>query len=69
MALKEAKGSIERIHELIEHVGDAMHIYSGDDGTAMESMLVGGKGNISVVANVVPEPHEPHVRGRDRGQA
>lgn len=54
VALKEAKGSIERIHELIEVVGDAMHIYSGDDGTAMESMLVGGKGNISVVANVVP---------------
>ncbi|WP_423824148.1 4-hydroxy-tetrahydrodipicolinate synthase [Salinisphaera sp. SPP-AMP-43] len=54
VALKEAKGSIERIHALIEHVGDAMHIYSGDDGTAMESMLVGGKGNISVVANVVP---------------
>ncbi|AWN17547.1 4-hydroxy-tetrahydrodipicolinate synthase [Salinisphaera sp. LB1] len=54
VALKEAKGSIERIHELIEHVGDAMQIYSGDDGTAMESMLVGGKGNISVVANVVP---------------
>ncbi|HET7315081.1 4-hydroxy-tetrahydrodipicolinate synthase [Salinisphaera sp.] len=54
VALKEAKGSIERIHELIEHVGDDMHIYSGDDGTAMESMLVGGKGNISVVANVVP---------------
>lgn len=54
VALKEAKGSIERIHELIEYVGDAMHIYSGDDGTAMESMLVGGKGNISVVANVAP---------------
>jgi len=54
VAVKEAKGSIERIHDLIEHVGDGMDIYSGDDGTAMESMLVGGKGNISVVANVVP---------------
>ncbi len=54
VAIKEAKGSIERIHDLIEHVGDGMDIYSGDDGTAMESMLVGGKGNISVVANVVP---------------
>ena len=55
VAVKEAKGSIERIHDLIEHVGDGMDIYSGDDGTAMESMLVGGKGNISVVANVVPK--------------
>lgn len=55
VALKEAKGSIERIHALIEQVGDGMQIYSGDDSTAMESMLVGAKGNISVVANVVPE--------------
>lgn len=54
VALKEAKGSIERIHDLIEQVGDGMHIYTGDDGTAMESMLVGAKGDISVVANVAP---------------
>ncbi len=55
VALKEAKGSIERIHDLIEQVGDAMQIYSGDDGTAMESMLVGCKGDISVTANVAPK--------------
>ena len=54
VALKEAKGSIERIHDLIEQIGDAMQIYSGDDGTAMESMLVGCKGDISVTANVAP---------------
>ena len=55
VALKEAKGSVERIHDLIEHVGDSIHIYTGDDGTAMESMLVGAKGDISVVANVAPK--------------
>ncbi|WP_353250702.1 4-hydroxy-tetrahydrodipicolinate synthase [Salinisphaera sp. T31B1] len=55
VALKEAKGSIERIHDLIEHVGDGMDIYSGDDGTAMESMLVGARGDISVTANVAPK--------------
>ncbi|ERJ18720.1 4-hydroxy-tetrahydrodipicolinate synthase protein [Salinisphaera shabanensis E1L3A] len=54
VALKEAKGSIERIHALIEEVGDGIDIFSGDDGTAMESMLVGGKGDISVTANVAP---------------
>ena len=55
VALKEAKGSVARIHDLIEQIGDAMHIYSGDDGTAMESMLVGCKGDISVTANVAPK--------------
>ncbi|MEQ8798684.1 MAG: 4-hydroxy-tetrahydrodipicolinate synthase [Salinisphaeraceae bacterium] len=54
VALKEAKGSLERIHELIQRCGDDLMIFSGDDGTAMESMLVGGKGDISVTANVAP---------------
>jgi 4-hydroxy-tetrahydrodipicolinate synthase len=54
VALKEAKGSIERIHALVEEVGDGIDIFSGDDGTAMETMLVGGKGDISVTANVAP---------------
>lgn len=54
VALKEAKGSLERIHDLIERCGDDLMIFSGDDGTAMESMVVGGKGDISVTANVAP---------------
>lgn len=55
IALKEAKGSIERIHALIEQVGEGIQIFSGDDGTAMETILVGGKGDISVTANVAPK--------------
>ncbi|MDN5874275.1 MAG: 4-hydroxy-tetrahydrodipicolinate synthase [Sinobacteraceae bacterium] len=54
VAIKEAKGSIERIHDLIRVCGDELMIFSGDDGTAMETMLVGGKGDISVTANVAP---------------
>ena len=54
VGLKEAKGSLERIHALIETCGDDLMIFSGDDGTAMQSMLVGGKGDISVTANVAP---------------
>lgn len=54
IAIKEAKGSLERIHALIERCGDDLAIFTGDDGTAMESMLVGAKGDISVTANVAP---------------
>lgn len=54
VALKEAKGSVERIHELIQACGDDLDIFSGEDGVAMEAMLVGGKGTISVTANVAP---------------
>lgn len=54
VALKEAKGSVERVHELIHACGDNLKIFSGEDGIGMESMLVGGTGVISVTANVVP---------------
>ena len=40
--------------DLIRRCGDAMAVYSGDDPTAMELMLAGARGNISVTANVAP---------------
>ncbi len=54
IGIKDATGDIPRAKELIKHCGDMFAIYSGDDPTAMELMLAGGKGNISVTANVVP---------------
>ena len=54
VAIKEATGNLERVRELIERCGDRLDILSGDDATAMELMLMGGKGNISVTANVAP---------------
>ena len=54
VGIKEATGDPERARELIERCGDRLDIYSGDDATAMELMLMGGNGNISVTANVAP---------------
>lgn len=54
VAIKEATGDIERVHKIIELVGDRIVVYSGDDPTSHELMLAGGKGNISVTANVAP---------------
>ncbi len=53
-AIKEATGDVERARELIARCPADFAIYSGDDFTAFELMLAGGKGNISVTANVVP---------------
>jgi len=55
IGIKEAFGTVERIKELIEACADDFMIVTGDDGTAMESILAGAKGNISVTANVTPE--------------
>jgi len=59
VAIKEATGDLERVRELIDRCSDRLDIISGDDSTAMELMLMGGKGNISVTANVAPaQMHE-----------
>jgi 4-hydroxy-tetrahydrodipicolinate synthase len=54
VGLKEATGDLERARWLVEHCGEQIDLYSGDDATAMEFMLAGGKGDISVTANVAP---------------
>src|SRR5690554_8128878 len=54
IGVKEATGSLERTAKVIELVGDKVAVYSGDDATAYETILQGGKGNISVTANVAP---------------
>ena len=54
VGIKEALGEVARIVELLERCEDGFDVISGDDATAAESMLAGGHGDISVVANVVP---------------
>lgn len=52
--VKEATGNIERACWLIKQAPAGFGIYSGDDGTAVAMMLLGGSGNVSVTANVAP---------------
>jgi len=54
IGIKEASGNIERASQLIKHAPKGFSIYSGDDGTAVALMLLGGHGNVSVTANVAP---------------
>ena len=54
VGIKDATGDVERGRDLVRRCGDAIAVYSGDDPTAMELMLAGGHGNISVTANVAP---------------
>ncbi|MCK7595998.1 4-hydroxy-tetrahydrodipicolinate synthase [Microbulbifer sp. CAU 1566] len=54
VGIKEATGDLERARQIIEMVPEDFAVYSGDDATAVELMLLGGHGNISVTANVAP---------------
>ena len=54
IGIKEATGNIDRAKDIIARVPSDFYVYSGDDATAYELMLAGGKGNISVTANIAP---------------
>lgn len=55
IGVKEATGDLGRLQALRGQVRADFGLYSGDDATAMEFMLQGGHGVISVTANVVPK--------------
>lgn len=55
VGLKEATGDLQRLDELRKGCCEKLDLYSGDDATAMEFILRGGKGVISVTANCAPQ--------------
>lgn len=52
---KDATGDLQRGKELIDLCGDRLSIFSGDDATALGLMKLGGRGDVSVTANVAPK--------------
>ena len=55
VGIKDATGDLQRGKELIERCSNRLAVYSGDDPTAADLMLMGAKGDISVTANVAPK--------------
>ncbi|MBV8635467.1 MAG: 4-hydroxy-tetrahydrodipicolinate synthase [Burkholderiaceae bacterium] len=54
IGVKDATGNIARGTDLLRQAPKSFAVYSGDDPTAMALMFCGGRGNISVTANVAP---------------
>lgn len=60
VGIKEATGDVGRAVDIINRCSDTekygdFAVYSGDDATAMDAILKGVKGDISVTANVAPK--------------
>jgi 4-hydroxy-tetrahydrodipicolinate synthase len=55
IGLKDATGNIERAGWIVKQAPKGFALYSGDDGTAVALMLLGGHGSVSVTANVAPK--------------
>lgn len=54
-AVKEASGNISQITEIAEACGDDLDIYCGNDDHVLPVLSIGGKGVISVSANIIPQ--------------
>jgi len=54
VGIKDATADLQRGAELLRRKPADFVVYSGDDGTALGLMLLGGDGVISVTANVTP---------------
>lgn len=55
VGMKEASGSLEQMTEVISLCGEQITVVSGDDTLTLPLMAVGGKGVISVIANILPK--------------
>ena len=53
--IKEASGNFTQIAETAYLCGDKLDLYSGNDDQVVPLLSLGGKGVISVTANIIPE--------------
>ncbi|MCI8805562.1 MAG: 4-hydroxy-tetrahydrodipicolinate synthase [Clostridiales bacterium] len=55
VAIKEASGDVSQVAQIAALCGDDLDIYSGNDDLIIPLMSLGGKGVISVLANIAPK--------------
>lgn len=55
VAIKEASGNISQVAKIMQLCGDSIDLYSGNDDQIIPLLSLGGKGVISVLANVAPQ--------------
>ncbi|QQG64838.1 4-hydroxy-tetrahydrodipicolinate synthase [Desulfobulbus oligotrophicus] len=67
IGIKEACGNLSQVSEIIQLCPEDFIVLSGDDFTAMPTVLIGGKGVISVVSNVEPTKTAAMIEAASRG--
>ncbi|HJP18912.1 MAG TPA: 4-hydroxy-tetrahydrodipicolinate synthase [Nitrospinota bacterium] len=55
VGIKEATGNLQQVSETIKLCGENFSVISGDDANTLPIMAAGGKGVISVTANIAPD--------------
>jgi 4-hydroxy-tetrahydrodipicolinate synthase len=67
VAVKEASGNLGQMAEIINLAGDKITLLSGDDNLTLPVLAIGGRGVISVVANIVPRGPSDMVNAWEDG--
>ncbi len=67
-AIKEASGNIGQMAEIVRLAGDNITLLSGDDNVTLPVLALGGKGVVSVVANIAPRDSADLVKAWEEGR-
>lgn len=67
VAIKEASGDIAQMASVVQMAGDKITLLSGDDNLILPVLAIGGKGVVSVVANIVPKHTADVVKAWEDG--
>jgi 4-hydroxy-tetrahydrodipicolinate synthase len=68
VGIKEATGSLAQASEIVSRCGMNFDVISGDDVNALPIMAIGGKGVISVTANIAPKEVASMVHAFEDGR-
>jgi 4-hydroxy-tetrahydrodipicolinate synthase len=69
VAIKEASGDLGQMAEVLRLAGDKITLLSGDDNLTLPVLAIGGKGVVSVVANIAPKDSAEMVKAWQDGKA
>jgi len=67
VAVKEASANLGQMAEIVRLAGEKITLLSGDDNVTLPVLAIGGKGVISVVANIVPKDTADMVNAWEEG--
>jgi 4-hydroxy-tetrahydrodipicolinate synthase len=68
VAIKEASGDLGQMAEVVRLAGDRITLLSGDDNLTLPVLAIGGKGVVSVVANIAPKDSAKMVKAWHEGK-
>ena len=68
VGVKEGSGSVQQASDIVQMCGDRLTLLAGDDSLTLPMMAVGGKGVITVTANIMPTEMAGLVKTFAEGQ-